>query len=538
MRTLRFLPPLAAAALALSTSTGTPLRAYANITSELPIAHVTVYPQSAVVTRRDSIVLPAGEHRLTLTGLPNPIDAARLRVSVESPGVRVGALEVRQVVTADYVSEPERALRAQLQQLHDRKASVSDEIQTAEVQLKLLESLASTPTGGDSGRVSGQWLSELLTVIGTGGSDARARIRNAQARQREIDSEIDALETELRRVMTNRRSTTHVLATVQTDAAVTAPVSVEYVVADAGWAWMYEARLDSTTRRLDLQRKASVRQGTGEDWRNVALRITTALPRRDVANPRIRPVFVDIARVDMLRSTAEPQERKQDTEEIIVSAAAPRAELRATQFLAEYLIPGRVTIAADREPRVFTVTDHSFDVALTARAVMYADQVPRLEASFKFEDEVPLQSGTMQLYRDGAFVGTWQAPTLRPGEDVRLPFGADESIRIVVHQEPEQSRERGMISRQQVDEFRRRFEVTSHHSNPLTIELVDRMPVTRNAAIKVATLPDSTPPTEARLDGMEGVYLWRLNGAPREMRTVRHHYSIEYPAGERIQMMR
>jgi uncharacterized protein (TIGR02231 family) len=386
--------------------------------------------------------------------------------------------------------------------------------------------------------VSAAWLTEMLAAVGTGGGEARARIREASTRQRELDREIEALEAELRKVMTNRRSTAHVLATVETDSPVDVPVNIQYAVDDAGWMWAYEARLDSTTRRLAIERKAIAGQATGEDWRNVRLVLSTARARHDVANSTIGSAFVDIARPLAQFATERPSadRSRAAVEEIVVTGSLIRA--RATAFLAEYDIPGRVTIAADGEPQLFAIDTREFDVALVTRAIMFADGVPRLEAVFTYEDEVPLQEGEVQLYRDGAYIGAWDAPTLRPGEDVRLPFGVDDRVRIAVHQEPEQSRERGMLNRQQIDEHRQRFEITSHHATPLTIELVDRVPVTRNAAIKVATLAGSTPPSDAKLEGMDGVYLWRLDGAPRETSTVRHYYAIEYPAGERILMSR
>jgi uncharacterized protein (TIGR02231 family) len=516
----------------------------ADIDAKLVIDEVTVYAHSASVTRAGQVNIPAGDHRLIVRGLPDPIDPGSLRISAGSAAVRLGGVEVQRIVDKDYVSDAERTLQKRLTTLQDQRIVLQDDIPTAESQLKLIDSIASSPTDRNGKSVvDGGSLQNTLATMATGSSAARAKIRAARIAMRNLDDEIAALNAELAKIATSRKASTEVRVTVAATSAVTVPVSLEYRVADAGWEWLYEARLDTQTKRMTLLRQAAIRQGSGEDWANAEVSVTTAKPRRNADTPPVTSVFLHLQ--DFV-----PAEQGVSLNEVIVTgsrirdarrASAPAAsepgeaslmtsEEFATEFVQDFRIPARVSIAADRQVRVYPVSEETFDTSLVARAVMSADPTARLEATFNYAKETPVAAGRMQLYRDGAYVGAASLPLLLPGADVRLPFGADERIRIVVREEKAESGQRGLLSKQTLQEHRRRYEITSYHGTALPIEVIDRVPVPKDSGIKVEVLDGATAPTVKDFEGKAGVYLWRLAGTPKKTETIRHLYSVRYPA--------
>jgi uncharacterized protein (TIGR02231 family) len=169
------------------------------------------------------------------------------------------------------------------------------------------------------------------------------------------------------------------------------------------------------------------------------------------------------------------------------------------------------------------------DVGLVARVLPAQRHSAFLEATFKFEQDAPLEAGVLKLYRDGAYVGEAASAAFLPGSDVRVPFGVDERIKVNVRDESAQSAERGVISKQVTRETRQRYEVTNYHAVTIPVEIIDRVPVSRNADVKVEVLKGATEPTQRDLDGKAGVLLWRFNAVPQQLQTVRHYYSIKYP---------
>jgi uncharacterized protein (TIGR02231 family) len=538
---------VSAAVLSLALLLALPARA-ADIEAKLVIDQVTVYPQGANIARSGQVAVPAGDHRLIVRGLPDPIDTSNLRIYAGSAAVRIGGVEVQKIVDKDFVSEGERTLRKRLVTLQDQRLVLQDDIATASAQLKLIDSLASLPTDRNGKSiVDSVSIPATLASMGSGSEAARAKIRAANIAIRDLDDEVTQLKAELAKIATARKATTEVRATIEAKTDITLPVTLEYRVADAGWEWLYEARLDTQSKRMGLFRQASIRQGSGEDWTNAEVSVTTAKPRQNAGTPPVKSVFL------RLRDYVAPRNEGMELEEIVVTgtrkiggrlmSASSQADVEespvittdefATEFVQDFRIPSRVSIAADRQARVYPVAEEVFDTELVARAVMAAEPTARLEAAFDYKRETPIDAGRLQLYRDGAYVGAASLPLLLPGAGVRIPFGVDERIRIVVRDEKAESGRRGVLGRQLQSEHRRRYEITSYHAAALPIEVIDRVPVPKDSGIKVEVLDGATPPTEKDFDGKAGVYLWRLPGTPKKTETIRHLYSVRYP-GDKV----
>jgi uncharacterized protein (TIGR02231 family) len=515
----------------------------ADVPAELRVDRVTVYREGAVVTRSGEVDIPAGSHRLVIKGLPASIEAKTLRVAVASPAVRLGGIEVARLNEGKFASEAERELRQRIEASNDQRQVVQDEIATAQLQLKLLESLAASPAGSPTkASVDGGNLGSVLATMATNSSAARRRVRDANLQLRAIDRELERLKADLAKVATHSKQSTEIYTALEASAAATATVSVSYTVADAGWQWIYEARLDTKTKRVTLERQGQVQQGSGEDWKNVEVTLTTALPSNDIATPVVGSLFVNLeeprppqepfAEAKLMRAAAAPASIAAN--QAVVTAAKRTALVSATEYLAEYRVPGRVTLLADREPRLYPIGEDAFDVDLVARIVPSASRAAHLEAAFKYERDVPIERGRLQLYRDGAFVGEAESRVFLPGADVRMPFGADERIRVEVHDEQAQSAQRGVISKQTIKETRRRYDITNYHPAPIAVEVIDRVPVSRHADVRVEILKGATEPTARDLDGKAGVLQWKFEAQPQKTVAIRHYYSVQFPKDRRL----
>jgi uncharacterized protein (TIGR02231 family) len=459
-----------------------------DISATLPIDKVTVYRGSAIVTRAGLVEFPAGEHRLIVRGLPDGVDPATLRLSAKSGALRLGAIETERIFETELVGAAERAINRRLRDLADQKAAIEDDIVSAQSQLKLLDAVAKDPVGGSL------------------------------------------------------------------------PVSLDYQMDDVGWSWQYEARLDSQEKKVALVRQAQLSQGTGEDWKNIELRISTSRPGVNATTPALASAFLDFhpprgytpGQIDALEEVVVTGARHsvrreaamsiraadigavQNSPSSVTAMATVDAEVYASDFVADYRIPGRVSVTADRQPRVYPIGNDELDVDLVARANLAADRAAYLEAKLSYKGDLPIDAGDVQLYRDDAFVGVGELPLVLPGADVRIPFGQDDRIRVVVRDEREESGKTGVIAKDQIEQHKRRFEITSFHARAFPLEIIDRLPVSREDDIRIEVLKGATPPTTRDLDGHAGVLLWRLAGEPRKTETIRHYYSVRFPRSREL----
>lgn len=521
----------------------------ADLTADLHVDRVTVYREGAIVTRTGQVEIPAGTHRLVIRGLPATIDAKALQVAVASPSVTLGSIEVEKINEGKFASEAEREFRRRIEETNDQRQVVQDDAATAQLQLKLLESLATNPAGSPTrATVDAANLGTVLTTMSTSSGAARRRVRESAQQLRTLDRTLEKLKADLAKVATQSKQSTQVRTSVEAAAPTTSIVSVSYTIADAGWEWIYEARLDTKQKRITLERQGQVQQGSGEDWKDVEVTLTTAIPSDDVATPVVGPLFLSLqdplplrTRVTAPRMTAAlaeappPAAAEPDLREVVVTGGKRAARELSTDFLAEYRIPSRTTLLADRAPRLYPISNDTFDVTLIARVVPSASRAAHLEATFKYERDVPIESGSLQLYRDGAFVGEAETAVFLPGADVRMPFGADERIRVAAHDEQAQSAQRGVISRQLIKETRRRFDITNYHSTAVAVEIIDRVPVSKHSDVHVEILKGATEPSSKDIDGKAGVLMWKFIAEPQKLVSIRHFYSVQYPRDRRLE---
>lgn len=503
----------------------------------LSIDAVTVYPRGAEVTRSGSVSFPAGSHRLIFTSLPADLDPARLQLAVNDSAVRLGSLQLETLHAGDLVTAEEQRLQTELEALQDARTSITDEVAGANTQLKFLDSLASN-AGSQSNGIDAGALSGLLTTLASASESARNVIRDANGRLRQLDKEIARKQFELTQVATRQQVSNSVTVNVDVDSARSATVSLLYPVPQAGWNWLNEARLDTAAASLDLQRKVSVQQTSGEDWDNVQLRISTARPSANTQTPQLGSLLVDFLEIMPLQAQRPMALSARDAavEEVNVSGAyLSKMDLSATQYLVEFAVPGRVSVAADSQPRLLPVDQRRLPVQLVTRVVPDRDSSAYLEARFGWEDSVPLQGGIMQFYRDNAFIGRRGVADFLPGEDIRLAFGRDDRIRVNSKAVQEDSRDGGVLRRNAVDEHRVRYELENFHATAVMVEVLGRIPVAQNTAIDVEWLAGATPVDEENVDGNAGVVLWRVTARPGQVASINHFYRVSYPRDNQLQ---
>lgn len=509
------------------------------VRGELAIDEVTVYPRSAIVTRTGGVDIPAGSSTLVVDNLPQGLNAARLQLSIEDGDVRFSNVQIQESYQGQAMNPRENELRDRLQALQDERQVLVDDIETAQSALRLLDSVTG---GGESTMPSPDALTSLVRAVTDNAAQARAQIREATIALRAQDRQIEQIQFELDQIATAQSVYSRLHINLQADNATTTRVSLSYPQSNASWSWMYEARLDTADRQLELFRQAAVMQATGEDWDGVTLTLSTANPFTNTVTPELAPLFVDIGPPPAPPSMAA----RAELEEVIVTGSAVRPSAPAfdaattidTRYQIDYVIPGRVNVAADRQQQVLPVDRQLISVNLVSRTVPSRDTQAYLEARFDFDGETPMQNGRLQMYRDGAFIGDSHIQEMLPGQAVRIPFGVDQRIEVQRFDEQQESRNAGIFGRNDVVEERIRYEITSHHPAQVELELLDRIPVSRHADISVSIPREATAASETNFEGESGILMWSLDLDPQDTQTVRHYYDVRHPRDAEIRFTR
>jgi uncharacterized protein (TIGR02231 family) len=526
------------------------------------IAAVTVYPAGAEVTRIGKARIDSGGHTLLFADLPAEAVPSSIRVEGKATGrLEIGSVDTRVVHVpradeAQAVSE-RRRLEEAIEKLKDERALLQAAIQAAETQKRLIENLAQTPTRplpmGGTATAEPDW-NALFTLIGQRGGEAQKAILETAIKVRETERQIRDLEGKLASLAPRQLARTEVKVYVNADDALDAELIIRYQVRSASWTPYYDARLRTGTKteapKLQLVRRASIEQRTGESWSEVALALSTARPSAGTAAPLLGTMAVDYEtekappapaqrtvapssaglRNGLVRRADEPAEGRGEMDAIAEEARA-RVEVQA--FQAVYAIPGRVTVPETGETKRVQIDSMEIDPALAVRAVPRRDDKAYLYARISVARGTPLLPGQVSLFRDATYVGNGRFPLLAPGEQHELGFGVDDAVRVRYAIAEDKRGETGIISSSKTDTRGYRITAKNLHPRPIPLTILDQIPVAQNADIGVELL-GKTAPTRRDVDDKRGVLAWDMKLEPDEERVIEFGYRVTWPAAKRV----
>jgi len=292
--------PLAAAVALLAALSAAPAAATATSTSAASrIDAVTVYRQSARVTRLARVELGGGPARVVLDGLPPELDDDSVRVEGRgSARARVFGVAVDRVTVGETVAGDARAAEAKLLALQDEDRALDDRARAAKARAAFVESLRSTYSEERAKNLAVRGVSrrewaELAAFVQGELSAASVEQRKVEIARRELGRRVAQAKAELERVQAKRGQARKAIAVeLEVERAGALELAVSYAVPSAGWEPVWDARLAPDSSTMELSFLGSVWQRTGEDWSEVRLAVSTAQPGRGLFVPKLEPIFL------------------------------------------------------------------------------------------------------------------------------------------------------------------------------------------------------------------------------------------------------
>jgi uncharacterized protein (TIGR02231 family) len=517
------------------------------------IDQVTLYPDAAIITRLVSVDIPAGSHDILLSDLPLSADPASLRVEATGTSrLVIGGIDLR-MGTGD--AKPDAALASKLKAAREARDRLQDKIEASEGRKSMIQRLAERDPAPSDGKPFDieSWL-RAVDAVGKGLQATNDELRGLRIELAKLDEEITVLEAAIGRPQAPQPKR---LASIAIEAAEAgkATLKISYRVQGASWRPVYDARLDTRGAKpgLELTRRALLRQRTGEDWRDARVTLSTLRVQRGTAAPVLPSqrlgFYEPPSPAPMPRATQAPvpgalamqagpgrlksEQSSSDDSEGVYDVA----RLETTAFQAEFTLPSPVTLPSGNEERSFRLASASITPDLQHKASPALDTTAYLETAFVLPGEAPLLAGEVLLTRDGAFIGRSRLADRAAGDRLVLGFGADERVSIKRVPVMRELRDPGLLSSMRAEENRFRIDVRNLHAFPVTIQIVDRLPVSEDQQITIERLPDMTKPDLENLEDRRGVFAWNATLAPQEAKSFTSAWRVRWPQGRIVRPM-
>lgn len=493
------------------------------------ITRVTLYPGAATVERVAHVA--AGATHLDIAGLPANFDPQTIRVE-GGTGIRIGEVSVQDATGTEAASAREAELETKLQALDDKIGQIEAERKASELVTGYLQSL-----GAKEGAAKGtapqdaKNLSAMLDAIHRGGAESFARIQKLQMQKADVERQKQAVQSELDLVRSGAQDTRRQVS-IGLAAERAGDVRISYLVNGPGWRPSYRASLDSNTNQVDLERLATIAQSSGEDWKNVSLRLSTGQPRQSPQGREIMPWRLSIQRPvvmePMSRVLAAPAPASAPMAKLAREASAPLLEIAELQtgFATEFEVPGQVSLPADGRQLTVSLAHQRLAVKVRVQVAPRQDTTAYVVAEAQAPEGVWLP-GNIQLVRDGSHIGaTYWNP--QKGDALQLPFGRDDLVRVTVAHVQAKSGESGLISQRNERHIQDRYTVENRHKQAVNLLLLEASPQSEAEQIKVQASFQPKPSRENWND-KAGVVAWEQTLAAGDKQTFNLDYQISWP---------
>lgn len=496
------------------------------------IDQVLVYPGGATVERL--VPVKGGQQQVLRIGcLSERFDGDSLQI-LPAEGVTIGDITVQ---SAERATQPDCArspLDERIRELEAQRSALAAELGAHELALGYLKNYGSGPGAAATTPIAG-----TAEQLRRSGLETLQRQQALTLRKEELERQLAPLTAERERlVRANPRLRTLL---VRLNAARDTELRLNYRLNQAGWEPVYRAYLDSSSGKVRLERHAQVAQSSGEDWRDVKMRLSTTQPRQAIGLPMPRPWTLDLRPPISQEMVARPAP-------VMAPPAPPAAPLsynRAEaedlgfdigvfqgEFATEFAVPGRVTVAADGQRIALALGQVALDARLLARANPRSDAVSAYLVAEAKRPAGIWPAGKLQLYRDGAFVGQ---SLLNVGnqELLDLYFGRDELLRISSEPEQRNAGSTGFVGSRAEQKIGRVYLVENLHQRPFTVQILEATPVARHEDIKVEARFEPQP-AEREWRKQPGIAAWTVELAPAQRQRFSADYVIGYPKDARI----
>lgn len=315
---------------------------------------------------------------------------------------------------------------------------------------------------------------------------------------------------------------------VEAERAGPVELRVVHLVPCALWRPAYRAALAADGTSLTLDSDAVVWQRTGEDWTGVRLSLSTARPTLAARPPSLVDDELHLRDKSVEeKRTVEVDLREEDIAKV-GAVAATAAELPGVDDGGEVRVlaaPTPVTVPSDGRPHRVHLTSFTAPARTEQAATPELSPLVTRVAYAANEAGHVLLAGPVDLVRAGGFMGRGRLKFSGQGEEVRLPFGSEDTFRVVRHVS-EQKATKAVTGRSTTTRTVRVF--VSHLAgtgDPVPVVLRERIPVSEVSAVEVALRPEACDPAPAGVDA-EGIVRYDVTLAPGERREITLVYEL------------
>lgn len=523
------------------------------------VTQVSVMASQALVTRTVRTGVTAGFTRIDLITDARRIDPNSLQVSVQGKGEILG-VQLRRIPLETFPQTDLDAIDRERKQLEVEKRALEIDQGSLVKRRRFFDSVGKfadvqVPTEIQTRLPEVDKLEALYRFLVQNYQTLSEQELAIAAKLDQVNERLTLVNRKLKQGHPGRTRRQELIElSFQSAAKQTLEIRVDYLLDQAGWEPVYKVNVREDLSGLTLAMFARVHQHTGEDWDQVELQVSNAVPLRGAALPEIRAWFIqpeppptDGGPPPMMMgaAAAEPAAAAIEAAAVLEEfdlddldapgsgpAAYAEAETQASSLSVEYRLPMKVDIPNGSDDSLHPLFTKEPDGEFFYYTIPCVDSRAYLVCNARNDRE--LLPGQLNLYLGGRFLGSTRLMEKRTGEGFWINLGIDRDIKTRYTQTVDRTAETvfGMVERSNVArELAFVTEIENNKADDVLVVVDGRAPVSKSDKFQISALQTDPPPSEKDIQHKPGVNRWQLTVPAGSSRTIELRFSIKYPRG-------
>lgn len=519
------------------------------------IEKVTVFADRATVTRAASCELEVGEHYLFFEHLPKQIDANSIHVSGKGNAV-LSDVKLKTVQLENIADETIQKLTDEKKLLVEQKEEIEESTKNALNELEFIQNITRRLTESNSKSNINEldpskWI-EMVKYYRLKQNEIGQEIRINKKEKKAIDEKIDKIKRQLKELGHNKfKSENRVELIVNMKEKGKLFLELSYIVYGASWYPVYDLRVSSEKKTMNILYNAFVKQNTSESWEDVKLELSTAQPAISGIQPEMDAWHLSFFHPEPRRAMAKAKSKKrmmsmdfakegvEKFDEMIESAAdIPEMEVEsasvktgATSVVFE--IGGNSTIINNNDLHKVGINQIEFPATFKYSTTPKLSEYAYLKAKIINDSEYPFLAGETNIFFDNNFVANSELKLVAPTEEFWTYLGVDEAIKVKHKFIKKYQKEEGLINKTNKIFYEYILIIKNNKKTKEEIIVSDQIPISQHEDIKVELLEPEYKKDTEKLKINENKFIeWNFTLEPQEEKEISLKFSVEYPRKE------
>lgn len=496
-----------------------------------PITDVTVYRAGATVLRTDDISLTAGDNVIEIGGLPYNLDLATTQVFLD-PSVKV--LSIRTETDNSF-----NDTKGRLTTLQDSVSHYAIEEKMILEQLQILKQ-----NNKLSEQIKSDYAEELKKLVDYYTSETKklnALLAEVQKSKAYIQIQISLLQSQGNNpvngdIITRKK----IILSLQAAKAMSTELGLSYLVSQAGWSTEYDLYMTGLEDDLSLDYKGKIWNRSQEDWSEVKLTLTTAMPSQSITAPELEkwwlreinhynPKLLSTKKDKSLRSNMRLKEESEAYDTDDKSSSYKVAEYSEQITASVFELNKRHTILKSTNDYTVILSEQEIEADYYYKCTPKLSSYAYLYATINNVSDLILSQGYLTVFAQGRMQGKTYFDPNKETEKLEIPLGVDYGVAVQRERIKDYS-DINFLRSKVKKQIGYEIIVRNNKSTSIQMEIYDQIPLSASDKIAVNEVEYG----DATLVEEEGRVIWKVKIDPKQQVKRTLKYEVEQPKGLNI----